>query len=330
MSRSADSSYKGYTFQRARLLNLIVCTYFDDDTAKFYEEQLEDIDIHTTITGGEKVILYQEKYLNTSSNESLTKSSGLTKVIVSHFENNDITQINYDVMSTTGNINISHTLKSLLRMIKHKNPLIGKFICMNYLTDTKSFPRTYEKIIEYVEKYESRKITEAIEKLDKSLSNELEKNKNGEKAIEESEKILTNKETLIRIVKFCEFCNDPNNNELLLNYLGKLNVIITKGTFNDVHNKTLDIIKTKLPELNDVFNYMKHEYNDMYSNVVYGMFEMMSIKNLFDCKKSPLTMKTLKERIVETLNSVYSEENISDLVVYTLRHVRAHNDIQNS
>ena len=92
MSRSASSSYKGYTYQRARLLHLIFCEYYSSNNEQlnsisFCEENLEDIDISITdINGNTEIHLYQEKYLSGDENESFIENSGLTKVIISHYD----------------------------------------------------------------------------------------------------------------------------------------------------------------------------------------------------------------------------------------------------
>jgi hypothetical protein len=80
-SRSATSSYKGYTYQRARLLHLIFCEYYNDDLndkISFCEERLEDIDFFVKFDTQTNLHLYQEKHYNTSTTESLTKDSGFT------------------------------------------------------------------------------------------------------------------------------------------------------------------------------------------------------------------------------------------------------------
>uniref|UniRef100_A0A6C0H9D0 Uncharacterized protein n=1 Tax=viral metagenome TaxID=1070528 RepID=A0A6C0H9D0_9ZZZZ len=101
-SRSASSSYKGYTYQRARLLNLLFCEYYSSNEDElnsifFKEEELEDIDIikSNINDGNNEIYLYQEKYLNNDENESLNKDSGLTKVLISHYNNPKITKLNY-------------------------------------------------------------------------------------------------------------------------------------------------------------------------------------------------------------------------------------------
>ena len=40
------------------------------------------------------------KYLNNDKNESLNKDSGLTKVLISHYNNSKITKINYEIIPT--------------------------------------------------------------------------------------------------------------------------------------------------------------------------------------------------------------------------------------
>lgn len=126
MSRSAAYSYKGYTFQRARLLNLIFCDYLknyneeDHDKIYFQEENKEDIDFYyiDQLNNIKTINYYQEKYLNTGVNESLTESSGLTKVIISHYDNKDVSDIFYEVFTTSENKGKTCVLKNYEKLLK--------------------------------------------------------------------------------------------------------------------------------------------------------------------------------------------------------------------
>jgi hypothetical protein len=174
MSRSASQSYKGYTYQRARLLHLIFCEYYTSkyeqlNSISFSEENLEDIDIYKTDNNGNtEIYLYQEKYLSSDKEESLNEESGLTKVIISHYDNEEITKINYEVVSTSGNISYSKKLTNFIKLINDNinNYLIGKFIALNYC-DGKLFSKqeSYEKFIENIKKYKKILINLLIKNL---------------------------------------------------------------------------------------------------------------------------------------------------------------------
>lgn len=74
MSRSADSSCKGYRYQQLRMINLIFTTYENDlenDNIFLKEEGNEDIDFTVKSNEREDLYLYQEKYHEKYSNQKM-------------------------------------------------------------------------------------------------------------------------------------------------------------------------------------------------------------------------------------------------------------------
>jgi hypothetical protein len=348
MSRSAQSSYKGYTYQRARLLNLIFCKYYNDkeklNLINFSEEHLEDIDFYIMKENDNVMInLYQGKYLNTNDNESLIESSGLTKVLISHYDNNKINNIYYEVVSTTGKIEFTNRLNFFYNLIKdnNNNNLIGKFICLNYCDGKieNLFKKTYDYNIylQYIKDYKNNDICELInkkfikinaEKNDtKKIINKSKTKKNIIKDPKNTEdlKITTDTEkiedetNINKLKKFCEFCIDMNNTQKLINYLKKINIDITNKTFDVIHKETIDALKKILPEFNNICTYMSKNYNDFFSETLYGLFEMMIVKNLF-LNNNRMTIQTLIDKIKLMIKKSMTDNDKIILVIYTIKH----------
>jgi hypothetical protein len=326
MSRSASSSYKGYTYQRARLLHLIFCEYYSSNNEQlnsisFCEENLEDIDISITdINGNTEIHLYQEKYLSSDENESLNKDSGLVKVLISHYNNTEITKINYEVVSTSGNIDETLKLKNFKKLIydNYNNHLIGKFIVLNFCDGNKFKNTNYDDMIELL-------LCEMMDNdntyFDNLIDNKIKftysQNQTTQKTLtkEEQENINMNK-----LNNFCHYCNDENNITDLIIYLKKLNIKINNdNTFDKIHNKTLAKIKTILPEFNEMCCRMSNQYNNFYSETLYGLFEMLIVKNLFQTNDK-MTIRQLIDNIKDKIaNSITNDDRLT-IVIYTIKH----------
>jgi hypothetical protein len=315
MSRSAQSSYKGYTYQRARLLNLIFCKYYTPNQhqlnyVSFYEEHLEDIDISITDMNGNKEIhLYQEKCLSSDNEESLNKDSGLTKVIISHFNNEDITKINYEVLSISGGIKCTNKLNNFIALIKDNtnNHLIGKFIVLNYCYPKLFSNKTYNNTIQYIKQYNYEDITNLINetlKYEKENTNEYNLN------------------------QFCHYCNNSENINNLLIYVKKINVQIIDKTFNDIHNETINKIKNILPEFNEMYNRMSNQYNSFYSEALYGLFEMTIVNNLFQTNDK-MTIKQLIDIIKDKITNSTTDTDKLMIITYTIQYFIRENKYDN-
>jgi len=316
MSRSASSSYKGYTYQRARLLHLIFCEYYTSNDEQlnnnitFCEENLEDIDISITDNNGDTEIhLYQEKYLSGDENESFVENSGLTKVIISHYNNNEeITKINYEVVSLSGTIYCSKKLNNFLKLIKDdtNNYLIGKFIVLNFC-NSKLFSRQENN-------------EEFLTVIKNNLN--IENNIIDEK-IKITERDKIEKTNRYKLNQFCYYCNDENNITDLIIYLKKINFkIIINKTFNEIHNETLFKLRNILPkffQMCDNMDNMSNEYKNFYSEILYGLFEMIIVKNLFQTNDK-MTIKQLIDTIKNKINNSITNDDKLTIVIYTIKH----------
>jgi hypothetical protein len=314
MSRSASSSYKGYTYQRARLLHLIFCEYYSSNNEQlnsisFCEENLEDIDISITdINGNTEIHLYQEKYLSGDENESFIENSGLTKVIISHYNKKEITKINYEVVSLSGNISCSKKLNNFLELINDdiNNPLIGKFIVLNFCNSNLfSTQESYEKFITDI-KNNILCISNITEMINERIKiTERDKNENSNR---------------YRLNKFCHYCNDDTNITDLIIYLQKINFNIIKNkTFNEIHSETHSKLKNILPEFNQMCSRMSNEYNNFYSETLYGLFEMIIVKNLFQTNDK-MTIKQLIDIIKDKITNSITNDDRLTIVIYTIKH----------
>jgi hypothetical protein len=314
MSRSASSSYKGYTYQRARLLHLIFCEYYSSNNEQlnsisFCEENLEDIDISITdINGNTEIHLYQEKYLSGDENESFIENSGLTKVIISHYNKKEITKINYEVVSLSGNISCSKKLNNFLELINDdtNNHLIGKFIVLNFCNSNLfSTQESYEKFITDI-KNNILCISNITEMINERI-----------KITERDKNEISNR---YKLNLFCHYCNDENNITDLVIYLQKINFNIIKNkTFNQIHSETQSKLKNILPEFNHMCSRMSNEYNNFYSETLYGLFEMIIVKNLFQTNDK-MTIKQLIDIIKDKIaNSITNNDRLT-IVIYTIKH----------
>jgi len=314
MSRSASSSYKGYTYQRARLLHLIFCEYYSSNNEQlnsisFCEENLEDIDISITdINGNTEIHLYQEKYLSGDENESFIENSGLTKVIISHYNKKEITKINYEVVSLSGNISCSKKLNNFLVLINDdtNNHLIGKFIVLNFCNSNLfSTQESYKKFITDI-KNNILCISNITEMINEKIKiTEKDKNENSNR---------------YKLNQFCHYCNDENNITDLIIYLQKINFNIIKNkTFNEIHSETQTKLKNILPEFNKMCSIMSNEYNNFYSETLYGLFEMIIVKNLFQTNDK-MTIKQLIDIIKDKITNSITNNDRLTIVIYTIKH----------
>jgi hypothetical protein len=314
MSRSASSSYKGYTYQRARLLHLIFCEYYSSNNEQlnsisFCEENLEDIDISITdINGNTEIHLYQEKYLSGDENESFIENSGLTKVIISHYNKKEITKINYEVVSLSGNISCSKKLNNFLELINDdtNNHLIGKFIVLNFCNSNLfSTQESYEKFITDI-KNNILCISNITEMINERI-----------KITERDKNEISNR---YKLNLFCHYCNDENNITDLVIYLQKINFNIIKNkTFNQIHSETQSKLKNILPEFNEMCCRMSNQYNNFYSETLYGLFEMLIVKNLFQTNDK-MTIRQLIDNIKDKIaNSITNDDRLT-IVIYTIKH----------
>jgi len=316
MSRSASSSYKGYTYQRARLLYLIFCKYYDQSNSiSFQEENLEDIDFFiTTDNGTNQIHLYQEKYYNTDDDESLNIDSGLTKVIISHYDTENITEINYDVVSTSGKTVCTSKLKNFLHLIEDddNNKLIGKFIALNYCYGNLfSYQPDYNKFI--------TKLKNNTDPITDNIIDDKIKYKNSDNNNNNANNTNTN---IYKLKQFCRYClNDDNINNLII-YLKKIKFFIYKNednTFINIHKKTIDKLKTILPEFNEMCSEMSNQYNEFYSETLYGLFEMICVKNLFK-SNDKMTVQDLINNIKNKINNSTTDNDKLIIIIHTMRH----------
>jgi hypothetical protein len=292
-NRNAEQSYKGYTFQRARLINLLFCKHchglYDENNKniKFKEEGLEDIDIYIINDQGKETInSYQEKYLSSTENESITKDSGLTKVLKSHYLKHDkISEINYEVFSPSVNkgTNILNFLFDLADDEKNNN-LLGKFIVINYCKPNFLKQNYIEQIQDFKED-----LLDLIE----------EKNFKDKK-----------------LNDFLTYCADEKNIDDLIVYINKINYRPEKRQYIDLYDETIDKLKTLLPEFNNLFVKFK-EFKHFYAEMMYGFFETIIVENLFK-NNDEMSLKDLIDIFKEKINNFTTEDQSISMIIYGL------------
>lgn len=126
----------GYFYQRIYAIILLFENY-ENKTYKINEEGNEDIDI---IDDKNNITVYQTKYHGTNTKESLTKSSGLLKVIQNNYNNNKIIKIYY--CSYNSNKEQTYT-ENLSNYFKYKQyDILSKYVLLlcynNELKKTKN------------------------------------------------------------------------------------------------------------------------------------------------------------------------------------------------
>ena len=134
--RNAPTSCMGYQFQQTRMINIIMCLYCDDpnDESLQFKHIKEEYDEDIYMKNGEEIVLYQEKYRTSDTNESFmhdVKNCGLTKVMISHFTRNNLKQINYEVFGT-GTMRLCKNILFYQELLKNDAYInkIGKFLCL--------------------------------------------------------------------------------------------------------------------------------------------------------------------------------------------------------
>ena len=271
-----------------------------------------------------KMDLYQEKYLSIDANESLNKNSGLTKVIISHYNREEISKINYEVVSISGNIKETLKFKNFKKLIDddNNNFLIGKFIVLNYCEGNIFKTTKYDDMIDILLNSISNTDIYFDNLIDAKIKFKFSQNQNTQRTITNDEQENMNKLNI-----FCHYCNNKNNNEKLLIYLKKLNIEINNNnTFNKIHNETLDKIKNILPDFNQMCIRMSNEYNNFYSETLYGLFEMILVKNLFK-KNDKMTIKELIDGIKDKIRNSITNDDRLTIVIYTIKHFIHENNL---
>lgn len=328
-TRSATASYKGYTHQRIRLMNLIFTEFCKDittfdktnneldklDKIEVQEENKEDIDITETENDVTKLHLYQLKYLNTDTNESLTYESGLTKVIISHYDNPDIVTINYEVVSTSGKIDKTSSIKLFEKLLNDKvnHNLIGDYLILLYCdpdfpynkVDVKkiysdsSNKTDYDEFILYL-----KDTPDKLNLIDKKFNNNHNDYNN-------------------KIKKFVKYCYHDNTVKLI-EYLKKIKIKINKNAFNEMHNETLKAIEKKFNK----WDHMSNGFKEHKGECIYGLFEQLFVKNLFNENKK-LSLKTIIKTIIDKINQACHQTNdeMFDIILHAIQY--SINDINN-
>ena len=318
MSRSASSSCKGYIYQPARGLNLAFCKYAKDvnnldessletlDNIFIQLEKEEDVDFYTVINGDETKDLYQLKYLNTDDKESLTKTSGLVKVLISHFDETNIGNIFYEVVSTN-KIEFSKRIIYYQKMLADKKnmKLIGKYFVLLFCD--KKFTnmidhsnKNYSDIVKYIKcnkKHYDNMISEFNNKIHET-------------------NIETNE---IRLKSFVNYCHADENTNNLIVYLNKIHLDINKNTFDKIHKETVKKIKILLPCFDPIYQIMSQTYSEFASESLYGMFEMILKKNLFRTNEK-LSIKQIIWEVKCRMENIKNENDIANIFIYTVKY----------
>lgn len=315
MSRNACGSYKGYRYQRIRLLHLIFEKYINttDITSETELNKLNDITFQEEGDASEdinfyhkdEVYFYQEKYLNTNKNESLTKDSGFLKVLKSHYNKNNITKIYYEVVSNNKNINFTNRI-DLFKKILNDNDnsrFIGVYIIL-LLTD-KTFSNkidhyndtdnNYKYIIEYI-----------LLNIDIEYLNET---------------IITYEEDDNILYSFLKYCLNEYNTSNLIIYLNKINISINNNTYEKIHNETLKFIQNKFELFNDIYNdfIMSENYKEYHTTCIYGFFEMICDDNLFG-KNAKYSVKKLISLISDKVRNYSNDKDKINILLYTIKY----------
>jgi len=313
-TRSATSAYKGYTYQRARLIHLIFCEYYNEELnnkISFCEENLEDIDFFVKFdTQTTDLHLYQEKHYNTSTSESLTKDSGLTKVIISHFNNKKVKIIKYELMTTSGTISYTNSLQNYVDLLRDNTNkhLIGKYLVLNFCdTQNKFYNKKYQESINYMNTYN--------EEMLKTLVNNTY-----------TDEKVGNSTNLHKLREFCYYCADQTNIENLITYLNKIIIINNnERTMEHLLNETLTRLKILLPEFEKLTTYMSDQYKEFYCQMLYGLFEMFTVKILFRINETQLepqkiTIQEFVDEIKLLIKNSITEDDKLAILVYTISH----------
>jgi len=291
-SRSAEASYKGYTYQRARLLNLIFTKYYtgDDINTDIYisEETEEDISFSEEEKNME---VYQLKYLSSNKAESISKSSGLIKVLLGNYKTHDnIDKIYYEVV-TTSSKGKTKQLEYFLELIDddQNNYLMTKFFKINFNDKDNFFSKntTYNDLIEKL-------------KNDENIS----ENEN------------ENYDKINKFILHYDNQTDPNKN--VIQYLKKLDFKIKITNFEKIHEETIEAIKSKINSFKNKFESMSKEYIHFHSEAIYGFMNILVNNNLFD-KNERIKLVNIIKKIKDKINTF---ETVED------RHIILFNTIQ--
>lgn len=330
MNRDATSSYKGYLFQRVMLMYIIFSEYvpnknIDLNNIFFQEEHMEDICIYkVNDENDEKFYLYQIKYLNTDINESIAKKSGFTKVIISHYNNPNIDKIYYKVVSTTGNIGKTGKLLFYEQLLSdnNNNYLIGKFIILSYCSkkfnNLKGNSYNYLNNIAIIKQFSDVKLTNLIQTF-KNAHNINENDIDDELETDDTLK-KDDKRNLYSIFKFCEYCNDPNNTSLLIEYLKKIEFDIIATNYSEIHSETIELLNNTLEEFKKIHDDLSENHRKILSLIIYGLFDSVINEILFSSQQTKQSLTCIIDAIKNKLNSLFED---NDMLIYIINIIKS-------
>lgn len=337
--RSAINSCSGYIYQHVRLINLLFTKYYNVsnlDNIKFREEGDEDIDIWV----GEQRYLYQEKYLNGEQNESLTKNSGLTKVLISHYDKKDIVEINYELVSSTENlIKLTNTLEYFKRLIHDAthNYMIGKFIVLIYCN--KDFVRhihtiTYDEFIDKLKEAVSTKsMIDDTFMCDRQLKNKNDESKNDESKVKTKNKMNGIKTIEEMLEDFCSYCFINDNHVNLLNYLKKLNIVCAtnindNNSYTKIYKETIDALDKNnvLWKFVNKQKILSDQYKEFHNEMLYGLFNTLLIENILEQNGTTMSMTELINKAKEIYKKSKFDDDPFTLLTHAIRSNINNND----
>lgn len=307
--RDAVGPYKGYTFQRIYAIKLILDKYNDSKNNDLVIQEEDQEDIKIINNKSNKIDLYQIKYYN-SSKESITKDSGIMKVIKSHYTQYDnINNIHIIVASDNEKNGYKNAVNTFKKIIKEHPKLIGKYLIMAY-HEPKKFKKKYEDNIKFINNFNvkeiERKIIESIEKRIEVKEKKKKDKINKFETIFESE-LNTDDE-----YKFYKHMADKNNVDNIKLYMEKF-IFKDRETYNSIHDEIITNIK-KMEEFKhfvETYDDESEKYKLSQSELIFGLLIKLLIDNLFNGNEGVL-INNMINKIKNKLSSVKKDD------IYTL------------
>lgn len=309
----AENSMNGFHYQRLYTILLILESFSDPEIIEVMEEKIEDCDFYCH---NNKKILNQIKYHNSYANESITKDSGLYKVIKRNetIENiNNIEKINYISYSQSENVfdNLNKyfekTDESYDALSKYLQMTICKDLSKNTILSDLKISSNFDKINEI---YEENK-----DEFLKSLSDTSNNKFNSLLLNKKQYKNYFSKFELVKGLSYKSLINEIHN-QIKLHYYKN----------EDTKYNNLVIIRMLIYNL-----LMDNMFNDNNSIKINEIKNNSQINEFINNKLNniPLLISNHINNYIDKINDVITEDNFIMLKIYIDDIIKLYNNENN-
>jgi hypothetical protein len=305
--RNGTAANKGFTFQRTRMLELMMSDRYNDND-KFTEEQEEDITVELSEEKFQCKDLYQLKYHSSLDAKTLQLTDeGLIKVLIDENNlNNSIRKIYFEqsfenMPKTTVSINIKY-LKKMNDNLKTK--YIINILDNNLIIENKS--------LDEIENILNNQVYSELKNMcDNYISNLPTQQKYKDRLTKQSE----------RCKAFVNRCLNSEDSQLIIKLINSL-VFVDGQTYFTTVEDTLKLIKENT-EINAKINSTKNISKIILTNklIIYSLFTHKLINKLFSEKRSITRKELIRELILNMDDIDKANEDIKDSFINCLINI---------